>query len=267
MALGPGALVGLAVLARAVSLEAAEQALPPLLPDVKKGPFGTDEAPDAVSRTSRPTTTSTSSARTRPTRRRTPARSSTRPWTVSFEGEIAKPQTVAHRRPAEVVPARGARLPDALRRGVVDGDPVGRLPARRPREAPRADAPRRSTSRSRRCSTRSRCPGQRRDVLDWPYVEGLRIDEAMNPLALLAVGLLRPRAAEPERRAAAARGALEVRLQGDQVDREDPLRREASRRRLEPDGAERVRLLREREPRGRPPALEPGARSAASASS
>jgi sulfoxide reductase catalytic subunit YedY len=31
--------------------------------------------------------------------------------------------------------------------------------------------------------------GQRRAVLDWPYVEGLRLDEATNPLALLAVGL------------------------------------------------------------------------------
>jgi sulfoxide reductase catalytic subunit YedY len=32
-------------------------------------------------------------------------------------------------------------------------------------------------------------PGQHRGVLDWPYVEGLRIDEAMHPLALLTVGL------------------------------------------------------------------------------
>lgn len=32
-------------------------------------------------------------------------------------------------------------------------------------------------------------PGQRFPVLDWPYVEGLRIDEAMHPLTLLAVGL------------------------------------------------------------------------------
>ncbi len=32
-------------------------------------------------------------------------------------------------------------------------------------------------------------PGQRSRVLDWPYVEGLRIDEAMNPLALLVVGV------------------------------------------------------------------------------
>jgi len=32
-------------------------------------------------------------------------------------------------------------------------------------------------------------PGQRRNVLDWPYVEGLRLDEAMHPLTILAVGM------------------------------------------------------------------------------
>ena len=32
-------------------------------------------------------------------------------------------------------------------------------------------------------------PGQRSRVLDWPYVEGLRIDEAMHPLTILAHGL------------------------------------------------------------------------------
>lgn len=32
-------------------------------------------------------------------------------------------------------------------------------------------------------------PGQRTDVLAWPYVEGLRMDEAMNELAIIAVGL------------------------------------------------------------------------------
>ena len=32
-------------------------------------------------------------------------------------------------------------------------------------------------------------PGQRRPVLEWPYREGLRMDEAVNPLTLLAVGL------------------------------------------------------------------------------
>jgi sulfoxide reductase catalytic subunit YedY len=34
-----------------------------------------------------------------------------------------------------------------------------------------------------------RMPGQRSDVLDWPYVEGLRLDEAMHPLAILASGI------------------------------------------------------------------------------
>jgi len=34
-----------------------------------------------------------------------------------------------------------------------------------------------------------RMPGQRRAVLDWPYREGLRMDEAMNPLSFLVVGL------------------------------------------------------------------------------
>ncbi len=35
----------------------------------------------------------------------------------------------------------------------------------------------------------SQMRGQRRRVLDWPYREGLRIDEAMHPLTILAVGL------------------------------------------------------------------------------
>jgi sulfoxide reductase catalytic subunit YedY len=34
-----------------------------------------------------------------------------------------------------------------------------------------------------------RMPGQRVPVLRWPYVEGLRLDEAMHPLAILAVGV------------------------------------------------------------------------------
>jgi methionine sulfoxide reductase catalytic subunit len=32
-------------------------------------------------------------------------------------------------------------------------------------------------------------PGQQRPVLQWPYVEGLRMDEAMHPLTLLVTGL------------------------------------------------------------------------------
>ena len=35
----------------------------------------------------------------------------------------------------------------------------------------------------------SRMPGQNDDVLDWPYVEGLRMDEAMHPLTMLVSGM------------------------------------------------------------------------------
>jgi sulfoxide reductase catalytic subunit YedY len=31
--------------------------------------------------------------------------------------------------------------------------------------------------------------GQRRDSLPWPYIEGLRLDEAMHPLSFIATGL------------------------------------------------------------------------------
>jgi len=32
-------------------------------------------------------------------------------------------------------------------------------------------------------------PGQRTNALEWPYVEGLRLDEAMHPLSFVVVGL------------------------------------------------------------------------------
>jgi sulfoxide reductase catalytic subunit YedY len=35
----------------------------------------------------------------------------------------------------------------------------------------------------------ARMPGQNSGVLKWPYVEGLRMDEAMHPLTLLTSGL------------------------------------------------------------------------------
>ncbi len=36
---------------------------------------------------------------------------------------------------------------------------------------------------------KERLPGQRYPVLQWPYVEGLRMDEAMHPLTMMAVGM------------------------------------------------------------------------------
>ena len=35
----------------------------------------------------------------------------------------------------------------------------------------------------------ARMPGQRSRVLDWPYVEGLRMDEAMHPLTMIVTGI------------------------------------------------------------------------------
>ena len=32
-------------------------------------------------------------------------------------------------------------------------------------------------------------PGQQRNILDWPYTDGLRLDEAMHPLTMLVTGL------------------------------------------------------------------------------
>ncbi len=112
----------------------------------------------------------------------------TRPWTVAIEGEVKKPRLVAiddllgsfpleeriyRMRCVEawsmVIPWVGFPLADLVRRV----EP---------------------TSRAKYVAFQTlldpeRLPGQRRGVLEWPYVEGLRIDEAVHPLALLAVGV------------------------------------------------------------------------------
>jgi len=112
----------------------------------------------------------------------------TRPWTVSVEGECNKPgvydiEDILKRYPAEervyrlrcveawsmVIPWMGFALSDFIK----DLEPTSR--ARYVEFQTLHDA--------------EQMPGQRRGVLDWPYVEGLRMDEAMHPLALFAVGL------------------------------------------------------------------------------
>jgi sulfoxide reductase catalytic subunit YedY len=111
-----------------------------------------------------------------------------RPWTVSIEGEVKRPQRVA--------------IDDLLRWFPLE-ERVYRM---RCVEAwsmvvpwdgfPLADLVRRvePTSRAKYVAFQTlldpqELPGQRRTVLDWPYVEGLRMDEATHPLALLAVGV------------------------------------------------------------------------------
>jgi sulfoxide reductase catalytic subunit YedY len=112
----------------------------------------------------------------------------TRPWTVAIEGKVANPRRLdideilgwfpleerIHRmRCVEawsmVIPWLGFPLGDFIKR--LDPLPSAKYVAFRTLHDP------------------EQMPGQRSGVLDWPYVEGLRIDEAMHPLALLAVGL------------------------------------------------------------------------------
>ena len=83
----------------------------------------------------------------------------------------------------------------------------------------------------------------------FPYVEGLRMDEAMHPLAMLVVGLYGETLPQPERRALAAGGAVEVRIQEHQV----ASTKSAWWRRKPPttwniSNAQRVRFLFECEP-------------------
>jgi sulfoxide reductase catalytic subunit YedY len=112
----------------------------------------------------------------------------TRPWSVQIAGEVARPQTV--------------NLEDILRR-FPSQERVYRL---RCVEAwsmvvPWQGFPLRDLINWVRPTSRARfvefttvlapdqMPGQRRSVLPWPYVEGLRMDEAMHPLTILATGL------------------------------------------------------------------------------
>ena len=112
----------------------------------------------------------------------------TRPWTVAIEGEIKKPmrldidsliklapleERVYRLRCVEgwsmVIPWVGYSLSNLIRHV----EPTGN--AKFVEFTTLAD--------------RRQMPGLRSGVLDWPYVEGLRLDEAMHPLALLTVGM------------------------------------------------------------------------------
>ena len=73
------------------------------------------------------------------------------------------------------------------------------------------------------------------------------MDEAMHPLTMLASGLYGERASAAGWRADSAGGAVEVWVQGDQVDREDQAGREAAADDLEQSRAARIRLLCQRQ--------------------
>jgi sulfoxide reductase catalytic subunit YedY len=115
-------------------------------------------------------------------------RLSTRPWTVQIDGEVERPQTVD----IDVLTKWFPLEERIYRMRCVEawsmvipwlGFPLGELIARVE-----------PTSRAKYVTfttllDSAQMPGQRDSSLAWPYVEGLRIDEARHPLALLAVGL------------------------------------------------------------------------------
>ena len=112
----------------------------------------------------------------------------TQPWTITVGGLVAKPGVLdlaeflrphaleeriyRHRcveRWSAVIPWIGIPLADVIRRF---------------EPGPKATFVEFTTLLDPR-----RLPGQRESVLTWPYVEALRMDEALHPLAILAVGL------------------------------------------------------------------------------
>ena len=120
--------------------------------------------------------------------RNAPARLRTRPWQIAVDGEVRRPRTLdvddlLKLAPMEeriyrlrcveawsaVVPWIGYPLAELIRRV----EPTGN--AKFVEFTTLADP--------------QQMPGLPSRVLDWPYVEGLRMDEAMHPLTLLTFGL------------------------------------------------------------------------------
>ena len=112
----------------------------------------------------------------------------TRPWSVKVSGECDKPGDYQYE---DII--RPHTLEDRVYRHrcveawsmVVPwvGFPLGDLLKR---FAPNSDA---RFVRFKTLYDPKQMPGQRRSVLNWPYVEGLTIAEAMHPLTLMVVGI------------------------------------------------------------------------------
>jgi sulfoxide reductase catalytic subunit YedY len=110
------------------------------------------------------------------------------PWTVAIEGEVAKPGKLT----LEDI-LKGETLEDRIyRHRCVEawsmvipwvGFPLANL-IKKVQPTTKAKFVEFTT-----ILAPSQMPGQRDDVLEWPYVEGLRMDEAMHPLTILAVGV------------------------------------------------------------------------------
>ena len=111
-----------------------------------------------------------------------------RPWTVSVGGDVAKPKAFTLEQLLKLAPLEERIYRMRCVEGwsmVIPwiGFPLAEL-IKRVEPTGRAKFVEFTTLHDPK-----RMPGQRSAVLDWPYVEGLRLDEAMHPLTILAVGL------------------------------------------------------------------------------
>jgi len=112
----------------------------------------------------------------------------TRPWTVRVEGMVKKPQTLDIDSIMKLAPLEERIYRMRCVEGwsmVIPwvGFPLSNLIKK---AEPLPDA---KFVALQTILASDQMPGQKDDVLQWPYVEGLRMDEAMHPLAILAVGL------------------------------------------------------------------------------
>src|SRR5690242_14174139 len=112
----------------------------------------------------------------------------TRPWTVKIEGEVKKAQTLDIDAILKMAPLEERVYRHRCVEGwsmVVPwlGFPLNEL-IKRVEPTSKAKYVEFTT-----LADRSQMPGVSVPVLDWPYTEGLRMDEAMHPLTLLTVGL------------------------------------------------------------------------------
>ena len=112
----------------------------------------------------------------------------TRPWTVSVEGEVGKPRTFDIEELLKLAPMeeRVYRLRCVEGWSMVIPWVGYSLSALLKQVEPTTNA---KYVEFVTVVQRDNMPGVRAAVLDWPYVEGLRIDEAMHPLAMLVFGL------------------------------------------------------------------------------
>ena len=112
----------------------------------------------------------------------------TRPWTVAVEGEVKKPKSYDIDALTKVAPLeeRIYRLRCVEAWSMVIpwvGFPLSALVKL---AEPTSNA---KYIQFVTLQDQKRMPGQKYPVMEWPYVEGLRMDEAMHPLTILSVGL------------------------------------------------------------------------------